>query len=143
MPSIQKGTFAIAWSLATTISGATAGFGTCTVQSVDYAAEAENKGIRHADGLTKCLVFFDHAESCTVEVIPSSTTKALAQAANVLPTIGGDADIADSLDSEIVGSTAGLTRWHVMSARKRKTTDGEPRLTFELKRYETDLPTLS
>lgn len=143
MASVQKGItgFGVVWSLGTTITAT--GIGTNQLQSVDYGLESDVKELKGADAATKCIIFSDTKENMTIEVIPSGATIALAKAANVIPAIGADVTIVDADDAEIAGSPGATTRWHFLSGTKRKTVDGEVRLTFVLRRYETDLVTIA
>lgn len=141
MASVQKGTVGVAWSL---VTGATAtGMGTFTVQGADYSIESELKEIKGADGAVKTIIHSNARETLTLDVIPSGATIALAKAANVMPAIGADVAVTDADDTELVGAAGTSNRWHFVSGQKRKTIDGEVRLTFNLVRYETDLPTIA
>lgn len=139
--STQKGTFGVVWALVTGVSAT--GLGTCQVQSADFGVESDLKEIKGADGDTKCIIFSDSKESLTIEVVPSGATIAAAKTASILPVPGADVAITDADDSEVVGSAGASNRWHFISGSKRKTIEGEVRLTMTLRRYATDLPTIA
>ena len=136
MANVQRGTIAVAWSLVTTFSGT--GTGTGTVQSVDFTEESDEKAIKGADGATVCLVFSDQRQTCTIEIIPSSSTKALAKAANVLPDIGATITLTDTEDAEVAGTT-----WIFLGGSKRKSVDDNAVITMNLRKYPTDLALVS
>lgn len=139
--STQKGTFGVVWALATGVSAT--GLGTCQVQSADYGVESDLKEIKGIDGDTKCIVFSDPKETMSIEVVPSGATISAAKSASILPAPGADVTITDTDDSEVAGSTGTSNRWHFISGTKRKTNDGEVRLTMTLRRYAADLVTIS
>jgi len=120
------------WSLSTTVSGT--GVGTGIVQSVDFGEESDEKAIKGADGATKALIFSDARQTLTVEIIPSGATEALARAASVLPAVGATVTVTDSQDSEIAATT-----WIFISGSKRRSVDSESVLTFNLRKYASDL----
>jgi len=120
------------WSLSTTVSGT--GVGTGIVQSVDFGEESDEKAIKGADGATKALIFSDPRQTCTMEIIPSGATEALARTASVLPAVGASITVTDSQDSEIAS-----TNWIFISGSKRRSVDSESVLTFNLRKYEAAL----
>ena len=138
MASVQKGTFGVVWGLGTTVSAS--GLGTCTVQSVDFGVETKKKEIVSSDGETRCVVYHDQQDAITIEVVPSGATIAAAKTAGAsgLPAIGADVTITDSDDSEVAAST-----WVFEGGSKRKTVDGEVRVTMNLRKFGTTLPTIS
>lgn len=136
MAAIQKGTFGVVWSLGTTVSGT--GIGTNQIQSADLGDEAELKEIKTgADGETKCIIFSDNKQNVTIEVVPSGATIAAAKTASIIPSPGADVTITDADDAEFAGT------WHCLSASKRKTVDGEVRITMSLRKYATALPLIA
>ena len=136
MANVQRGTIAVSWSLVTTVSGT--GTGTGTVQSVDFTEESDEKAIKGADGATACVVFSDQRQTCTVEIIPSGTTKALAKAANVLPAVGATITLTDADDTEVAATT-----WIFLGGSKRKSVDDNAVITMNLRKYPTDLAIVS
>ena len=136
MANVQRGTIAVSWSLVTTVSGT--GVGTGTVQSVDFTEESDEKSIKGADGATACVVFSDQRQTCTVEIIPSGTTKALAKAANVLPAVGATITLTDADDTEVAATT-----WIFLGGSKRKSVDDNAVITMNLRKYPTDLAIVS
>ena len=143
MASVQKGTFGVVWSLSTTVTatGLSTGLAADTkVQSIDFGVESKTKEIVGADGETQCVVFYDQSETMTIEVIPSvsSITSAKVLATNLIPDIGTTVTIIDSDDSEIAAST-----WICMASSKRKSTEGEVRITMTLRKYTDSLPTIA
>lgn len=143
MASVQKGV-GVVWSLATGASAT--GMGTFITQSVDFGISATETEIKGLDGATKSLILSDPREDVTIEVVPSSTTLALAKAANILPDPGADVIVTDTDDAEIAGSGTGngTGTYIFLAGRKNKTTDGVTRLTFTLRRYQdTHLSTVA
>ena len=139
--AIQRGTLAVAWSLATTAASAVAGqLGTGTVQSVDFAEEADEKEIKGADGDVKAVIFSNARETCTLEIIPSGATLAAAKTANVIPAVGQTITITDADDAEVASTTA---LWICTGASKRKSIDGESVITVNCRRYAVNLPEIS
>ena len=136
--AIQRGTLAVYWSLVTTASGT--GIGTGTVQSVDFAEESDEKEIKGSDGDVKALIFSNARETCTLEIIPSGTTLALAKAANVVPAPGATITITDADDAEVASTTA---LWICTGSSKRKSIDSESVITVNCRRYAVNLPEIS
>jgi hypothetical protein len=137
MASVQKGTFGVVWSLGTTVAGT--GIGTTNqVDSIEYGKEAKTKEITSIDGLTKCLIVHDQTQNITIEVIPSANTLADAKSCNIVPAPGADVTITDTLDTDTNAKV-----FICMSASKRKTVDGETRITMNLKKWNSTLGTIS
>ena len=140
MANVQRGTIAVSWSLITSVSATSpdTGVGTGTVQSVDFTEESDEKAIKGADGATACLVFSDQRQTCTIEIIPSGATKALAKAANVLPNVGTTITLTDTEDAEVAATT-----WIFLGGSKRKSVDDNAVITMNLRKYPADLPIVS
>lgn len=139
MASVQKGAsgFGVVWSLGTSVSG-TGVAATSSVQSVDFAEEADTKDIKGADGATKCKVFSDQRQTLTIEVVPTGATIAAAKLCNIVPALGADITITDADDAEVAAST-----WICTGASKRKTIDGEVRITMNLVKHGDTLSTIA
>lgn len=133
--AIQRGTKAVYWSAVTACS---TGLASGMIQSVDFAEEADEKEIKDVGGDVKSIVFSNARQTCTLEIIPSGTTLALAKAANVLPSIGDTIYVVDSDDAEVQSQT-----WICTGASKRKSVENESVLTVNLRKYAVDLPIIS
>lgn len=142
MASTQKGTTGVVWSYGDTAVTGT-GISTHNLQGTNYTLGSQQKRILGADSVPATRVFYDTLERITIDVIPTGATIAAAKTANVLPSVGGDVEIASTADTEIAGTVAGNTKWHFIGGTKRMTVDGEAVLTFELERDEADLDTVS
>jgi hypothetical protein len=140
--STQRGA-AVVWAIDTTMTGT--GIGTHIGQSLDYKFGSEQKKIRGTDGVTVTRIFHDNMESITYEIVPTGSTRALAQAANVLPAIGADVTLLSANDTEATGSGTGdgTGAFIFLGGSKKHTVDGECRLTFELERGEKHLVTMA
>lgn len=150
--SIQRG-LPVAWSIPnTTLTGV--GLTTPIPQSYSYKPMAEQKKIRGVDGVTRNRTFFDTGDVISIKVIPSSTTRTLAGAQNVLPAPGTDVTILTggsagaggaNQDTQITGSGSGdgTGAFIFITGEKAVSIDNNVELTMELERGEVHLATLA
>lgn len=144
--SVQKGTKGVVWSIVTSVSPVVGTVtATCKIQKVSFKRGGENKEFRDTDGVIFNSTFFAGVEECTIEAIPTGATKALAATSNILPARGDDITVTDTQDSNVAGSgtAAGTSMWMFVDGSKEQAVDDAVKITLNLKRYESYLPTVS
>jgi len=128
------GTKSVVWGLATVPSAT--GMGTAiVVQSADFKVESESAEFKNAVGQTVAKIYYNQKETMTIEVVPSSTSVAFAQAGSILPLPGTVVTVTDASDTEVAGSTGANNAWIFVSGSKKKSNTGFNMLTFELERW--------
>lgn len=134
MAEIQVGTLAVHWTFGAALSGT--GVGTNTPQNMDIKHESEKAQTKGSDGNTVNHIFYDRTRRISIDVIPTGTTRALAKAADILPSIGSVVALVDSTDVDLT-STA---NYIVMAASKKKSNTGAAMITLDLeKNLENDI----
>lgn len=128
---IQVGTKSVVWGLTTGATGT--GVGTFTTQSADFAVKSEKAVLKNERGATITEIYFDPSQTLKMEVVPTSTTLALAKAANILPVPGTIVTVTDADDTELTGTNSG--KYLFQGGSKKKSNTGMTILTFELLQY--------
>ncbi len=130
---VAKASVAVFWGLGASLAATGSGMGTYLPQSADFDVEAEEVSVADYKGETTAVVFFDQKEMLKMEVIPSSTTIALAKAASILPAPGTIITVVDTDDTEVAGATT--SAYIFVRGSKRRSNKDVCKLTFEMRRH--------
>ena len=107
-------------------------FATGKVMSVAFTHGGEWQEIRGQDGRVMTVVIPDTVIDIEVEIVPTGTTKALAQASFVLPNRGDRVTFTNSQDAEATGGIA----CNYMDGSKNLSNTGQASMKFKLRQYD-------